>query len=197
MPVPVRLTVCGLPDALSVMVSVPVSEPVAVGEKVTLIVQKLLAATLPPQLSLSPKLALGSDAGDSERGGARVAEGDRLRRARRPHVLTAERQAGWRATLAIGRACSVVTWNGTLLLSVALVVVTWTIPVVAPVGTVVSISVSDTTVNVAAVPLKLTPLALVRLLPRIMTAAPTPADVGTVCTKGPSPIERLKTVPPA
>jgi hypothetical protein len=38
------------------MVRVPVSGPVAVGEKVTLIVQEALAATLPPQLLLWPKL---------------------------------------------------------------------------------------------------------------------------------------------
>ena len=41
-PVPLRLTVCVLPATpllLSVMVSVPVSGPVAVGVKVTLIVQ--------------------------------------------------------------------------------------------------------------------------------------------------------------
>jgi hypothetical protein len=40
------------------MVSVPVSVPAAVGEKVTLIVQEPLAATLPAQVSVSPKLAL-------------------------------------------------------------------------------------------------------------------------------------------
>ena len=40
------------------MVSVPVSGPVAVGEKVTLIVQEPLAATLPTQLLVSPKLVL-------------------------------------------------------------------------------------------------------------------------------------------
>ena len=40
------------------MVWVPASEPVAVGEKVTLIVQEPLAATLPPQLLVWPKLAL-------------------------------------------------------------------------------------------------------------------------------------------
>jgi hypothetical protein len=47
-PVPVRLTVCVLPVTpllLSVMVSVPLSSPVAVGEKVTLIVQEPPAAT--------------------------------------------------------------------------------------------------------------------------------------------------------
>ena len=34
-PVPVRLAVCGLPDALSWIVSVPVSVPADVGVKVT------------------------------------------------------------------------------------------------------------------------------------------------------------------
>jgi hypothetical protein len=43
---------------LSVMVSVPVSVPVAVGVKVTLIVQEPPAATLVPQLLVSPKLEL-------------------------------------------------------------------------------------------------------------------------------------------
>jgi len=38
-PVPVRLTVCGLPPALSVMVKFPVRAPAAVGVNVTLIVQ--------------------------------------------------------------------------------------------------------------------------------------------------------------
>src|SRR6266513_3634560 len=38
-PVPVRLTVCGLPQALSVMVKFPVRAPAAVGVNVTLIVQ--------------------------------------------------------------------------------------------------------------------------------------------------------------
>jgi hypothetical protein len=47
-PVPPRLTVCVLPVVpllLSVMVSVPLAEPVAVGVKVTLIVQEPDAAT--------------------------------------------------------------------------------------------------------------------------------------------------------
>ena len=34
-PTPLRVTDCGLPPALSVMVRVPVSDPVAIGEKVT------------------------------------------------------------------------------------------------------------------------------------------------------------------
>jgi hypothetical protein len=37
---------------------VPASEPAAAGEKVTLIVQEPLGATLPPQLLVWPKLAL-------------------------------------------------------------------------------------------------------------------------------------------
>ena len=60
-PTPLRETACWLPFTpllLSVMVRVPVSGPVAVGVKVTLIVQEPLAATLPPQLLVSPKFAL-------------------------------------------------------------------------------------------------------------------------------------------
>jgi len=38
-PVPVRLTICGLPPALSVMVKVPVRAPATVGVNVTLIMQ--------------------------------------------------------------------------------------------------------------------------------------------------------------
>ena len=48
------------PLLLSVMVRVPVSAPVAVGEKVTLIVQEPLAATLPAQVLVWPKLALAA-----------------------------------------------------------------------------------------------------------------------------------------
>ena len=51
-PVPVRLTVCGLPGALSVIVTVPVRVPVAVGVKVTLMVQLALAAKEVPQVLL-------------------------------------------------------------------------------------------------------------------------------------------------
>src|SRR5579863_7799572 len=50
-PVPVRETACGLPAALSVTVTEAAREPVAVGVKVTLIVQvPLLAATELPQV---------------------------------------------------------------------------------------------------------------------------------------------------
>jgi hypothetical protein len=54
-PDPVRLTVCGLPLALSVMVRVPLRVPVAVGVKVTLIAQVEPAATPLPQLFVSAK----------------------------------------------------------------------------------------------------------------------------------------------
>jgi len=58
-PVQLSETVCWLPFTpllLSVMVSMPVSGPAAVGVNVTLMVQESLAATPPPQLSVSPKL---------------------------------------------------------------------------------------------------------------------------------------------
>jgi len=62
-PVPVRVTVWVLPETpplLSVMVNAPVSMPVAVGAKVTLIVQEPPLAMLPPQLLVWPKLALAT-----------------------------------------------------------------------------------------------------------------------------------------
>jgi hypothetical protein len=49
-PVPVRLTVCGLFEALSLNVSVPPREPVAVGKNFTLIVHVAPAAMLAPQV---------------------------------------------------------------------------------------------------------------------------------------------------
>ena len=49
-PVPVRLTDCGLPLALSAMVIAPLRVPVAVGVKVTMIVQLPPAATELPQV---------------------------------------------------------------------------------------------------------------------------------------------------
>jgi len=57
-PVPVRLRVCGLAPALSVMLIMPVRVPVAVGLNVTLIVQLAPAASDPPQLLLSAKSPL-------------------------------------------------------------------------------------------------------------------------------------------
>jgi hypothetical protein len=54
-PVPVRLTVCGLPAALSEMLTAAVRVPAAVGVNVTLIVQLPLAATELPQVFVSAK----------------------------------------------------------------------------------------------------------------------------------------------
>jgi hypothetical protein len=45
-PVPVRGSVCGLPVALSVIVTAPVRVPAAAGEKVTVIVHVALAASV-------------------------------------------------------------------------------------------------------------------------------------------------------
>jgi hypothetical protein len=57
-PVPVKKIVCGLVEALSVMVIDPVRVPAAVGVKVTEIVQLALAATLAPQSFDSAKSPL-------------------------------------------------------------------------------------------------------------------------------------------
>jgi len=54
-PVPVKLTVCGLPLALSVMVSDALRDPAAVGVNVALIVQLAPAPTLLPQLFVCAK----------------------------------------------------------------------------------------------------------------------------------------------
>ena len=53
LPVPDKLTVCGLVRALSVKVNVPVAEPTAVGEKVTNTVQFFPARMLVPQVLLA------------------------------------------------------------------------------------------------------------------------------------------------
>jgi hypothetical protein len=88
-----------------------------------------------------------------------------------------------------------VTRNSTLLLSMPLSVVTLTVPVVAPVGTEVLISELEFEIMVAVVPLKVTLVAPVRLVPRILTSAPTLPEVGWVSTKGFKPVDRLKMVP--
>ena len=49
-PLPLRATVCGLPLALSVTDRVPLRVPVAVGLKLTLILQLVPAFRFPPQL---------------------------------------------------------------------------------------------------------------------------------------------------
>jgi hypothetical protein len=55
LPVPVRLTLCGLPVALSVKVTAALRVPVAAGVKVTLIVQLPPAATELPHVLVWPK----------------------------------------------------------------------------------------------------------------------------------------------
>ena len=87
------------------------------------------------------------------------------------------------------------TWKTTLLVSVPLGVTTLTTPVVAPSGTLVVISEPEATLNVAAVPLKVTLVAPVRSVPRILTAVFALPDVGTVSTNGARPMSRLKIVP--
>jgi hypothetical protein len=54
-PVPLRATVCGLPTALSLILSVAVRVPVAVGRKVTLIVQLAPAAKVLPHVCVWEK----------------------------------------------------------------------------------------------------------------------------------------------
>lgn len=70
-------------------------------------------------------------------------------------------------------------------------VVTLTVPVVALAGTVALISAAETTVKTAELPLKVTLVAPVRLLPRMITVAPTLPEVGTVERKGARPFEKL------
>jgi hypothetical protein len=67
----------------------------------------------------------------------------------------------------------------------------------APTGTaaVISVSKPENTPKTAGVPLKVTPLAPARLVPSILTAAPTLPVVGNVFTNGPRPTESLNTVP--
>lgn len=59
-PVPVSVTCCGLFAALSVIVTVPLKVPAVGGVKVTEIVQFFPAATLVPQVLVSPKFVLAA-----------------------------------------------------------------------------------------------------------------------------------------
>jgi hypothetical protein len=83
----------------------------------------------------------------------------------------------------VGRGA--VTVNDPELVPVPAGVVTATGPVVAPLGTVAVMLESETTLNVAAFPLKLTPVAPVKALPVIVTEVPTgPEDGETDDTAG-------------
>jgi hypothetical protein len=53
LPVPLKFMVCGLPAALSVMLTTAVRLPIPAGVKVTLMVQELFAATALPQVLLT------------------------------------------------------------------------------------------------------------------------------------------------
>jgi len=59
-PVPLRVTLCGLPVALSVTVIVPAKAPVVTGVKVTLITQLTPTARLAPQVLTCPKFWLAT-----------------------------------------------------------------------------------------------------------------------------------------
>ena len=76
-------------------------------------------------------------------------------------------------------------------------VTTWTVPVVAPAGTAAAISEDRATENVAEMPLKLTLVAPVRSVPRILTVVPILPDRGSIFTNGPRPTDRRNTVPSA
>ena len=118
-------------------------------------------------------------------------------------IVVALHSAGDKEPPLAGTACSipngsdgyVFTVNFLLLVSVPPGVVTSTKPVVAPAGTVVVISDAETTVNVAAVPLNVTLVEPVKLLPRIVTAVSTLPEAVCVSTNGPRSTDRLKTVP--
>jgi hypothetical protein len=58
--VPLRETICGLPAALSVIVTVPVTLPVVLGTRVTLMAQFAPAASVAPQVLVSAKFAVTS-----------------------------------------------------------------------------------------------------------------------------------------
>jgi hypothetical protein len=93
----------------------------------------------------------------------------------RRQIENAREQARWRKAAASCRTPNAygATRNTTLLESVLLDVTTTTGPLVAPAGTVVLITELASTVNVAGVPLKVTLVAPFRLVPRILTVAPT------------------------
>jgi hypothetical protein len=75
--------------------------------------------------------------------------------------------------------------KGALLESVPLGITASIFPVLAPAGTAVVIRYLDSTLNVAAVPLKLTLVAPVTSLPRILTPVRTSPEVVCVSTNGP------------
>jgi hypothetical protein len=80
---------------------------------------------------------------------------------------------------------------------VPLGITTCTEPVVAPVGTEVVIAEPvELTLNIAAVALNVTLVVPVRLVPRIVTFAPTSPVLVCSATNDPKPTFKLKMVPP-
>ena len=73
--------------------------------------------------------------------------------------------------------------------------VTLIFPVVAPFGTLALRYVLETTVNVVAFPLNVTLVAPLRLFPRILIDCPALPKLGFAVTQGPSPVDKLYTVP--
>ena len=88
------------------------------------------------------------------------------------------------------------TRNGALLNRVAPGVVTSIFPLVAPAGMIAVIRDGEATVNAAGIPLKVTLVAPVRSVPRMLMVVPVGAAAGSVLTKGASPTERLNIEPP-
>lgn len=89
-----------------------------------------------------------------------------------------------------------VTRNTALLTSIPVGTITRTVPVVvAPIGTVIVICDGDMTVKIADAPLMVTLVASIRSVPKMLIAAPTLPNAGSVSTNGLSPTERLNSVP--
>ena len=97
-PVPERLTVCGLPLALSVMLTEAVRLPLAEGVNVTLIVQLAPAASeLPQCVGLSKVAGIGTrqrEAGNAQGGVASIVQRYGLSRAGGADSLAGESETG-------------------------------------------------------------------------------------------------------
>jgi len=112
--------------------------------------------------------------------------------------------AGLDVTVPLARRPVFVTVNGTLtvkLLALSAVpasVVTLSGPIVAPVGTVAWIAVSEITVKLAALPLNVTAVAPAKFAPLIITLAPTRPYVGVklVIVGAAMKLAELAAVPP-
>src|SRR5580692_6284647 len=87
------------------------------------------------------------------------------------------------------------TRKGTLLLRMPLGVCTVMNPLVAPAGTIARITLPDTTVNLAGVPFRKTPVVPVRPCPKMPSVCPALPESHTNLTKGSIPSEKRKTVP--